>query len=180
LNRWQSHAILLSEGSLMTINCSLTESDYRAFRRYVWFRYRKIHWFFAVVMVSLLTLTWFSNKPDASLAEKIAGLVGLIVVWILAMLIFFVIWKLLIHFTGGRFRSSVGPHVFEIGEDTFTESNAQGRHEVRVAGLRRVAETDAHFFVITNSGTYYVVPKRELRDFEPLRALQKRVAGGKS
>ena len=29
---------------IMTINCNLTESDYRAFRRYVMFRLRKMHW----------------------------------------------------------------------------------------------------------------------------------------
>jgi len=160
----------------MSINCNLTESDYRAFRRYVMFRYRKMHWFFAAILISLLALVWFSNKPEATLTEKIAGLIGVIVMWCVLMLVFVVVWKLFTRFTGGRFRGSIGPHTFEIGEDTFAESNTQGRQEVRVAGLRRVAETDLHFFVITNTGTGYVIPKRDLQSLDELYALQKRVA----
>jgi hypothetical protein len=161
----------------MTINCNLTESDYKAFRRYVMFRYRKIHWYFAVLLISLLALVWFSNKPEATLTEKIAGLVGVVVAWGILMLVFAVFWKLVTRFTGGRFRGSIGPHAFEIGEDTFTESNAQGRQEVRVAGLRHVAETDSHFFVITNTGTGHIIPKRDLQSFDALYDLQKRVVG---
>src|SRR5580765_63762 len=109
----------------MSINCNLTESDYRAFRRYVMFRYRKMHWFFAAILISLLALVWFSNKPEATLTEKIAGLIGVIVMWCVLMLVFVVVWKLFTRFTGGRFRGSIGPHTFEIGEDTFAESNTQ-------------------------------------------------------
>jgi len=162
----------------MTINCNLTESDYRAFRRYVMFRLRKMHWLFGAMLVSLLALVWFTNKPDATLAEKIAGIVGVGVVWAMLMSLFFLVWKVITYLAGGRFRGSVGPHVFEIGEDTFVESNAQGRQELRVAGLRRVAETDSHFFIITNAGTGYVIPKRDVENYEALYKLQKRVAAG--
>ena len=141
------------------------------------FRYRKMHWYFAVLVIFLLALVWSSNKPEATLTEKIAGLVGVVVAWGILMLVFVVFWKLVTRFTGGRFRGSIGPHVFEIGEETFAESNAQGRQEVRVAGLRRVAETDSHFFVITNTGTGYIIPKRDLQSFDALYDLQKRVVG---
>ena len=163
-------------GCIMTINCNLTESDYRAFRRYLLFRYRKIHWYVAAVLISLLALVWFSSEPDATLAVKISSLIGVIVTWGILMLVIVIAQKLLTRFTGGRFQGSIGPHTFEIGEDTFAESNAQGRQEVRVAGLRRVAETDLHFFVITNAGTGYVLPKRDLQSVDSLHALQKRVA----
>jgi hypothetical protein len=139
------------------------------------FRYRKMHWYLGAVMIFLLVFVWFSNKPDTPLAEKIAGLVVVVVLWGILMLLFFAFWKLVTRLTGGRFRGSIGQHIFEVGEDTFAESNAQGRQEVRVSGLRRVVETDLHFFVITNSGTGYVIPKKDLQSFDALHALQKRV-----
>ena len=160
----------------MTINCDLNESDYKAFRRFVLFRYRKMHWLISVVLVSLLALDWFSYKPNTPTAEKVAGIVGLLVVWAIIMLGFMITWKLLARFTGGRFRGSVGPHVFDISEEAFSESNSQRRQEVHLEGLRRVAETDSHFFVLTNTGTGYVIPKRDLKSYDALHALQKRVA----
>ena len=124
----------------MSITCNLTESDYRAFRRYVIFRLRKLHWFFAVVMVTLLAFVWFSNKPGTPLSQKIVGELAVVIIWGILMLIFLGASKLITRFTGGRFLGSTGPHTFEIGEETFAEINAQGRQEVRIAGLRRVAE----------------------------------------
>jgi hypothetical protein len=84
-------------------------------------------------------------------------------------------WKLITRFTGGGFRGSLGPHVFEISEDSIVESNAQGRTETKIAGLRRIAETDSHFFVITNTGTGYVIPKRDLQSNDALYALQQKI-----
>jgi hypothetical protein len=159
----------------MMINCNVTESDYRALRRYVIFRYRKVHWYYAVVLISLLAFVWFSNKPATPTAEKVAGLVGITVVWLIFMAVFAVGWKILTRFSGGRFRGSVGPHVFEIGEDRFVESNADGRTEITLAGLRRVAETESHFFVLRKTGTGYVIPKRDLQSYDALYELQKRV-----
>jgi hypothetical protein len=160
----------------MTINCNLTESDYRAMRRYVMFRYRKVHWYYAVITIFLLVFLWFSNKPETPTAEKIAGLVGVVIVWCILMVVFVVGWKILTRFTGGRFQGSIGPHVFEIGEDRFVESNAEGRKGITLAGLRHVAETDSHFFIIGKTGTGYVIPKRELQSYDALHELQKRVA----
>ena len=130
------------------------------------------------MLAFLLTLVWFTSKPEATLIERIAVVAGVGVAWVVLMTLFLFVWKVITRLTGGRFRGSVGPHVFEIGEDTFVESNAQGRQELRVAGLRRVAETDSHFFVITNAGTGYVIPKRDVQDYDALHALQKRVAAG--
>jgi len=159
----------------MTINCNLTEADYRAMRNYVRFRYRKIHWFLAVVLISLLAFVWFSNKPQATTGEKIAGLVGVAVVWVILTLILYVAWKIISRFTGGRFRGSVGPHVFEVGDDVFTESNAEGRTETRIAGIRHIAETPAHFFILTATGRGHVIPKKDVQSFDALRSLQSKV-----
>ena len=160
----------------MAINCNLTESDYRAFRNYVRFRYRKLHWYLAIIVVSLLSVVWFSHKPQAALGERIASVVGVLIAWVVFMLIFLLIWKIATRLTGGRFRGCLGPHVFEIGEETFTASNSQGRQEVRLTALRRMAETDSYFFIITNAGTGYVIPKRDLQSYEALHVLQKKVA----
>ena len=54
--------------------------------------------------------------------------------------------------------------------------NAQGRQEVEWLGLPRSAETKSHSFVITNTGTGYIIPKRDLQSFDALHALQKKVA----
>ena len=139
------------------------------------FRYRKMHWFFAVVLISLLALVWFSNGPEATTGEKIAGLVGIVVVWVILMLIFYVALKIIARFTGGRFRGSVGPHVFEVSDEVFTESNAEGKTETRVAGIRHIAETPAHFFILTTTGRGHVIPKRDVQSFEALRSLQSKV-----
>lgn len=141
------------------------------------FGYHKMHWYLAVVLISLLAFDWFSYKPDATLTEKVAGQVGIVFLWLVLMLVYFAAWKIITRFTGRRFRGSIGPHTFEIGEDTFAESNAQGRQEIKVAGLRRVAETASHFIVLTNTGTGYVIPKRDLQNYEALYELQKKVAG---
>lgn len=93
----------------MTVNCNLTESDYRAFRRHAMFRLRKMHWLFGVVLICLV-------------------------------------------------------------------SNLHARHEIRVTGVRQVAETRSHFFVITITGTGYVIPKIDLQGLDPLYDLRKRVA----
>ena len=140
------------------------------------FRLRKIHWLLGAMLFSLLAFVWFTNKPEATLADKITSIVGVAVLWAILMSLFFLVWKLITRLTGGRFRGSLGPHVFEIGEDTFVESNAQGRQEFKVAGLRRVAETNSHFFVITHAGTGFVIPKRDVPSYDALYALQKRVS----
>lgn len=159
----------------MTINCQLKECDYRAFRHYIWFDYRKMHWYFAGLAIGLLALVWFTDKPDATLPEKIAGLIVTIILWVLLLSVGLVFWKVVTLLTGGRFQGPVGLHVFEITDDMFSESNAHGRQEVRVSGLRRVAETKAHFFVITNPGTAYVIPKRDLETYDAIYELQKKV-----
>jgi hypothetical protein len=163
-------------GSAVTINCNLTESDYRAMRRYFMFSYRKLHWFIGVVLISLLVFNWFGHKHDATLTEKIFGLIGLTVLWAATMLIFLLVWKVIARFTGGRFRGSVGPHVFEVSDEVFTESNADGKIETRLAGIRHVAETPAYFFVLTTTGRGHVIPKKDLSSLDALRSLQLRVA----
>jgi hypothetical protein len=159
----------------MVINCNLTDTDNQAMRRYFIFRYRKMHWFVAVVLVSLLTFVWFSNKPNTPVMEKIAGLMGIAIIWVVLMLIFSIAWKITMRITGGRFRGSIGPHVFEINEDRFIESNAEGRKEVTLAGLRHIAETHSHFFVFTKTGIAFVIPKRDLQNVDAIRELQKKV-----
>lgn len=145
-------------------------------RRYFLFRYRKLHWFFAVVLIPLLVLNWFSYKSDAPVKEKVFGLIGLVALWAATMLILLVAWKVIALFTGGRFRGSLGPHVFEVGDEVFTESNANGKIETRLAGIRHIAETPTHFFVLATTGRGHVIPKKDLVSLDPLRSLQSRVA----
>jgi hypothetical protein len=155
----------------MTINCNLTESDYRAMRRYVIFRYRKLHWYCVFLLACALALSWFSDKPDATMTEKISGLVGMVVLWLFFMGAFL----LFLRFSGGKFRGSVGAHVFEVSDDDFTESHADGKRELRLAGIRHIGETQTHFFVISTTGGGHVLPKRDFQDYDALHSLQARV-----
>ena len=156
----------------MTINCNLNESDYRAMRRYVLFRYRKLHWVFIFILAAALALSWFSEKPDAAMTDKIRGLVAMVVLWS----IFMGASLLFMRFSGGRFRGSVGPHIFDVSDDSFIESHADGRKESKIAGIRHVGETRTHFFVLTKTGGVYVVPKRDFQDCAALHSLQAKVA----
>jgi len=159
----------------ITVNCNLTRADYRAFYRYYLFRYRKMHWLFGIIIVSMLSFVWYSNKPNATAAERISGIVGFLIGWMALTVIFVLGWMLLRRLTGGRFRGSIGSHVFEIGEDTFVESNAEGRKEIKIAGLRHLGETDSYFFVMSRAGSFFVVPKRDLQNSDALHALKKKV-----
>jgi len=157
---------------IMTINCNLMESDYRAMKRYVFFKYRKIHWYYAFLLVFLLILTWLGNKPEATMVEKVSGLVGVLLLWVIFMVIFFVFLKVMTNFRGGRFRGSIGPHVFEVTDVGFAESNEEGKIELRLSGIRHIGETKSHFFIITSTGRGHVLPKRDFQDYGALHSLQ--------
>ena len=57
----------------MAVNCNLTESDYKAFRRFVMFQYRKMHCNMAAVLAPLMVLDWLSNKTGTPMVAKIAA-----------------------------------------------------------------------------------------------------------
>ncbi len=162
----------------MTTHCNLNDADYRAFRRHVMFRYRKIHWFYVAMLALILLLTWFGGRPEEAVRDKIYGLIGGVIVFSGAGLLFFLVIRLISRLTGARFRGTVGEHVFEILDDGLTESNANGKIETRLSGIRRIDETAQHFFVITSTGMGHVIPKRDLESLDALRALQSRVTKG--
>ncbi|HWQ92664.1 MAG TPA: YcxB family protein [Clostridia bacterium] len=160
----------------MTAPCKLEDADYRAFRRHVLFRYRKIHWLYGGMLVLILSLAWFGGRPEETVADKIYLLIGSAVIFAGAGLVFYFVLLLISRFTGARFRGTVGEHVFEISDEGLTESNANGKIETRLGGIRRIDETTQHFFVLTTTGMGHVIPKRDLTSFDALRALQSRVA----
>jgi hypothetical protein len=162
----------------MTVRCILDDSDYRAFRRHVLFRYRKIHWLYGGMLALILLLTWFGGRPEETSTDKIYALIGGVVIFGGAGLVFYVILHLISRFTGGRFRGTTGEHVFEISDDGLIEWNANGKIETRVGGIRRIDETAQHFFVITTTGMGHVIPKRGLESSDALRFLQSRVTKG--
>lgn len=162
----------------MIERCKLQESDYRAFRRHVLFRYRKIHWLYGGMLALILVLTWFGARPEETVADKIYLLIGGVVIFGGGGLVFYLILRGISRFTRTRFRGTTGEHVFEISEDGLTESNANGKIETRLSGIKRIDETPRHFFVITTAGMGHVIPKRDLESSDALRALQSRVARG--
>jgi len=155
----------------MTINCNLSEPDYRAMRRYVIFRYRKMHLFGFFILACALALDWFSYKPGTTMTERICGLIAMFIIWSVFMGLFL----LFLRFSGGRFRGSVGPHVFDFTDDGVTESHANSKVELRVAGIRHIGETRSHFFILSKTGSGFVIPKRGLQTYDAIHDLQKRV-----
>jgi hypothetical protein len=162
----------------MTAHCNLDDSDYRAFRRHVLFRYRKIHWLYGGMLALILLLTWLGGRREEAVGDKIYLLVGAVVIFGGAGLVFYLLLRLISRFTGARFRGTVGEHVFEISDEGLTEANANGKIETRFGGIRRIDETPRHFFVITTTGMGHVIPKRDLVSSDALRALQSRVRRG--
>jgi len=161
----------------MTIQTDLNQSDYKAYRRYALFKYRKMHLAFVPVLLFFIFISWLEAEPGKTLADGIwqfiAGLVTIAVVMFVVMLIF----RLVQRFTRTRFQGTMGPHTFEIGADTITETNRDGRNESRISGMRRVAEERNHFFIITAQGLGYIIPKRDLdpQGTDALRELRNKV-----
>ena len=159
----------------MTITCNLTNADYRAFHRHVMFRYRKIHWLYAALLVLILSLIWFGGKPEETVKDKIYLLIGSAFIFGGLAVAFLFVLRLVGRFTGTQFRGPTGQHVFEISDDGLTESSVNGKVETRLAAIRRVDETAQHFFIISSAGIGHVIPKRELQSSDALRILQSRV-----
>lgn len=159
----------------VTFNSTLNDSDHRAYRRHVLFRYRKIHWLYGGILAILLLLTWFGGKPEETLAVKICNLIVVLITFGGFVLLFFLFLWVINRLTGTRFGGTLGQHVFEISSDSITESNNNGRIETRLSAVRRIDETPLHFFIITTTGMGIVIPKRDLPNCDMLRSLRMRI-----
>jgi hypothetical protein len=162
----------------MTAHCNLQAGDYQAFRRHVLLRYRKVHWLYGGMLALILLLTWFGGRRDETFTDKVYLLIGVVVIFGGAGLVFYLVLRGIRRLIGTRFSSPVGEHVFEITDEGLTESNANGKTETRLAGICRIDETAEHFFVITTTGIGHVIPKRDLESPNALRALQSKVTKG--
>jgi hypothetical protein len=159
----------------MTVRCNLTEADYRAYRRHVFFRLRKMHWLYGGLLVLLLLITWLGGKPDENVTEKAFVLGGVLMMFGLICGITMVAFWAIRRFTGTRFRGPTGEHVFEISDSGLREANSLGATETRLAGIRRIDETSHHFFVFTTSGTGHIIPKQNAEILDALRALKEQL-----
>lgn len=156
----------------MNITCELKKEDYRAFKRHVLFRIRKIHWFYAVMIAGLLSLVWLGGKPEETLVDKIFLTIGTLVLFglfggILA-LIFWVINRL----TRAKFHGPLGEHTFALSHEGITEISSFGTVETKIAAIRRTDETTGHFFIISAAGIGHIIPKRALKTAEALQELR--------
>jgi hypothetical protein len=154
----------------MTLACNLTESDYRAFRRHIMFRYRKLHWLYGGMLGLVIVALWFGGGPEKTLADKIGALIAGAVAFCGAVLFLSVVRR----FTRTGFRGTLGAHTFEISDQGITESNVNGKVETLLPAIRRIDETARHFFVVTTSGVGHVLPKRDLPSFDAIRSLRAR------
>lgn len=156
----------------MTVRCNLTDADYRAFRRHVIFRLRKMHWFYGGLLALLLLVTWLGGKPGETAADKAFVLGGVMIMFGLISGLTWVAFWAVRRFTGTRFRGATGEHVFEITETGLKEANAVGTTETRLIGIRRIDETAHHFFVFTTSGTGHIIPKQHAEILIAVRTLK--------
>ena len=146
----------------MTIHTDLTESDYKAYRRYALFKYRKMHLAYIPILLFFIFISWFGAEPGQTLADGIWQFIASLVTMAVVMFVFILVFRLVQRLTRTRFPGTMGPHTFEIGADAITETNRDGRTERPIAGMRRVAEEKNHFFIITAQGLGYIIPKRDL------------------
>jgi hypothetical protein len=167
----------MSQQTLKTAYCNLNDADYRAFRRHVLFRYRKIHWLYGAMLTLLLLLTWSGGKPEESFKERVFALVGVVIVFVGLAIAFLLVLRLLSRFNRFRFSGTVGEHIFEFTEDGLCETNVNGKIETKVKAIRCIDETPHHFFIITTTGMGHVIPKRDFQNTDELRVLQAKVTG---
>ena len=161
----------------MTIKTTLTARDYRAFKRHVLFRYRKIHWIFAVPLLLIIGISWFGGKPDESVGHRVAVLLGALIAWIAVCIVMFAMLALVRRLTGARFRPQLGEHIFEVSEAGVVEENTFARTETKRAGIKRVDDTTQYFFVITTSGSGHIIPKRDVTQPAELLTLKALLEG---
>jgi len=157
----------------MTAEYDLSASDYRAFRRYAFFKLRKLHYVYIICVGLFSWLTWNGAK-DQPLLERIATVLVLWLMFVLVVLALTVVMTLIYKFRRTGFRPTLGRHRLEVSEDGVAESNDNGRSEIKLAGIQRIDETKSHFFVVTKSGTGFIIPKRALQTLDELRALRER------
>jgi hypothetical protein len=167
----------LDTSTPMTVTTTLTKADYRAFQWHVLIKYRKIHWLYGGMLVVFLTLSWFGRDPNDSILLQIAMLVAGAAFFVVGVAAFTFLIYLLGRINKRQFNGTLGQHEISILEDGVIETNATGRIETRLGGIRGVDEGSNHFFVITNSGLGHVLPKRDLQDFGSLKKLAAKVTG---
>lgn len=159
----------------MIIRCNLNESDYRAYQWHVMFRYRKVHWLYGILLGLLLWLTWTGGSPEATAIDKLYTLIGVVLYFGGASLAFYVIVRLILRLRGASFQGTTGEHLFDISDDGLIETSQNSKIETRRVGIKRLDETEKHFFVITSNGMGHVIPKRGLNNLEAVRSLQAKV-----
>jgi YcxB-like protein len=156
----------------------LTEADYRAFRRHVSFRRGKMHWIYILSLVISFLIVWNRDVPGNRLDVKIITACISMIIIICCGLLFGWLAVTLRKFASGKPQPILGHHTLEIAGDTIVESNSAAKTEMKLSFLKSIDETRRHFFLMTRNNLGFVVPKRGLTDFQPLRELAEKV--GKS
>jgi hypothetical protein len=81
----------------------------------------------------------------------------------------------LIRRAGGKPKPILGHHTLEIAGETIVETNSATKMEMKLSFLKSMDETRRHFFLMTRNNLGFVIPKRGLTDFQPLRDLAEEV-----
>ena len=161
----------------MKISATITQDDYKAFKRFVRYRVYQIHWLYIGIIALLEYATWRGHEPDTELLNKICSAILLPIL----MLVFVGVASLFLlgirKLRGLTFQNQCGPHTFEIVDDNLLETNDSGRTETKLDQIKKVYETGKHIFVLKHNAIAHIIPKRDLTEDQPADAVVAQLRG---
>ena len=163
----------------MKITSQLQSSDYKAFRRFAFFRYRKSHLYYLFLWGSLTISFAFNALRESGETESILNIViTLFAAGFIASLYLGVVIAILLginRLLPNRVRDIYGFHTWELLEDRFKEENEAGISETKYESIR-IMEGRNHYYLIRKNGITSIIPKRaELSGQEFFMALKEKI-----
>jgi hypothetical protein len=147
----------------MKIETELNKDDYKKFRQYIFFNYRKTYLVYLAGLVIFILIGWPRGEPIT-----IPQAVVYIIINILIFLFFYGLYSGVLFLVRKLIRRSpisiLGTHTFEIQEDAFVEQNRIGLTKLNYTSINHIGSTKNHFFIFSTNGGGMLVPKRAFSD----------------
>jgi hypothetical protein len=147
----------------VTMQCTITRPDYNSLISHIAVRYYKSGWYIFAVWVVFASALGFSLTSYSDLKDCRFGFP------LLALLVTIILYYGYGRFTLSVFSPTQGQISLEVSEEGVTETNCDGRIFTKATAICSIDETDQYVFIITSSGSGYVVPKRDLKTQWPRR-----------
>lgn len=143
----------------MEVSAEIVRSDHVRLNLFLLPR-RRIHWVvFALFAVLMLNLLLTGAEQVGNLHVAVAVVLALLIAALLMALIFLLTIALMALAVSEK-HGQLGPHVFALGEDGFTERTPVKEIFSRWQGIRSMHVTPSFLFVGITAYQYHVVPAR--------------------